>query len=256
VAGFAPRVVTRWGIQPYTYAPGGPTFAFLADVMQEVVALFPSKYVHIGGDEAIKDQWEKSTFAQQVIKKQGLKDEHGLQSWFIRRVEKILAGHGRRLIGWDEIQEGGLSPTATMMVWRDWKWAEHALAHGNDIIMSPTTHCYLDHYQADPKTGNEPEAIGGHNPLENVYALDPMPPGLKPGQERQVLGVQGNLWSEFIPHARHLEYMAFPRLSALAEVGWSPLARKNWADFRARLEPLLARLELMGANFRRPHPAG
>jgi len=255
VPGFVPGVVTRWGIQPFTYAPSEPVFSFLADVMAEVVDLFPSKFVHIGGDEAIKDQWQQSAFAQRTIKKLGLKDEHELQSWFIRRVEKILSGHGRRLIGWDEIQEGGLSPTATMMVWRDWKWAEFAIARGNDVVMSPTSHCYFDHYQADPKAGTEPEAIGGNNPLENVYALDPMPPGLKPGQEKHVLGVQGNLWGEYLPHARQLEYMAFPRLSALAEVGWSPLERKNWADFRARLEPLLARLALLDVNYRRPDSA-
>lgn len=252
VPGFAPKVVTRWGIQPYTYAPSEPVFKFLADVMAEVVTLFPSKFVHIGGDEAIKDQWQQSAFAQRTIKWLGLKDEHELQSWFIRRVEKILTRHGRRLIGWDEINEGGLSPTATMMVWRDWKWAEFAIAQGNDVVMSPTSHCYLDHYQVDPKTGTEPEAIGGNNPLENVYALDPVPLGLKPGQEKQVLGVQGNLWGEYLPHARQMEYMAFPRLSALAEVGWSLPERKNWADFRARLEPLLARLELLDVNYRRP----
>jgi len=254
VPGFAPKVVTRWGIQPYTYAPSEPVFGFLTDVMAEVVQLFPSKFVHIGGDEAIKDQWQQSAFAQKAIRKLGLKDEHELQSWFIRRVETILARHGRRLIGWDEIQEGGLSPTATMMVWRDWKWAEFAIAQGNDVVMSPTTHCYLDHYQADPKTTDEPEAIGGHNPLENVYALDPVPPGLKPAQQKYVLGVQGNLWGEYLTSARQVEYMAYPRLSALAEVGWTPPARKDWAGFRARLEPLLKRLELLGVNFRRPDP--
>ena len=141
-----------------------------------------------------------------------------------------------------------------MMVWRDWKWAEHAIAHGNDVVMSPTSHCYLNFYQVDPKGANEPEAWGGLILLEDVYRLDPMPPGLKRGQEKQVLGVQGNMWGEYIPNAANLEYMAFPRLSALAEVGWSPLVRKDWADFRARLEPLLARLELMGVNFRRPRP--
>ncbi len=255
VPGFAPKVVTRWGIQPYTYAPSEQVFKFFADVMAEVVELFPSKFVHIGGDEAIKDQWQQSALAQRTIKKLGLKDEHELQSWFIRRVEKILTQHGRRLIGWDEINEGGLSPTATMMVWRDWKWAEFAIAQGNDVVMSPTSHCYLDHYQVDPNTGTEPEAIGGNNPLANVYALDPVPPGLKPGQEKHVLGVQGNLWGEYLPHARQMEYMAFPRLSALAEVGWSLPARKNWADFRARLEPLLTRLELLDVNYRRPAAA-
>jgi hexosaminidase len=254
VPGFAPTVSAHWGIHTYTYAPSEEVFGFLADVLAEVVAIFPSTYVHIGGDEAVKDQWEKSALAQQVIRQQELKDEHELQSWFVRRVEKMLAAHGRRLIGWDEIQEGGLSPTATMMVWRDWKWAEHAIAHGNDVVMSPTSHCYLNFYQVDPKGANEPEAWGGLILLEDVYRLDPMPPGLKRGQEKQVLGVQGNLWGEYIPNAANLEYMAFPRLSALAEVGWSPLARKDWADFRARLGPLLARLELMGVNFRRPRP--
>jgi hexosaminidase len=255
VPGYAPRVAARWGIHPYIYAPDGPVFTFLADVLAEVAALFPSRYIHIGGDEAVKDQWRQSAFAQKVIRREGLKDEHGLQSWFIRRVERILARHGRRLIGWDEINEGGLSPTATMMVWRDVKWAEFAIARGNDVVMAPVTHCYLDHYQADPEAGGEPEAIGGHNPLENVYAFEPLPPGLKPAQARHVLGVQGNLWSEYLPHARQMEYMAFPRLSALAEVGWSPPERKDWEDFRARLGPLLRRLELLGVNFRAPQGA-
>lgn len=251
VPGFAPAVSGHWGIHTYTYAPSERVFKFLADVLAEVVAIFPSGYVHIGGDEAVKDQWEQSAFAQQVIRRQGLKDEHELQSWFIRRVEKILATHSRRLIGWDEIQEGGLSPTSTMMVWRDWKWAGHAIARGNDVVMSPTSHCYLNFYQVEPKGTNEPEAWGSLILLKDVYALDPVPPGLKRGQEKHVLGVQGNLWTEYIPTASNLEYMAFPRLSALAEVAWSPRTRKNWADFRRRLGPLLARLELMGVNYRR-----
>lgn len=251
IDGFAPKVAPRWNIHPYTYAPSEATFGFLADVMAEVATIFPSAYVHIGGDEALKDQWEKSAFAQKVIKEQGLKDEHELQSWFIRRVEKILASHGRRLIGWDEIQEGGLSPTATMMVWRDWKWAEHAISRGNDVIMSPTTHCYLDHYQADPKEVSEPEAIGGNLPLEKVYGFDPVPPELPKEKERHVLGMQGNLWAEYIPRATHLEYMAFPRGSALAEVGWTPLARKDWADFQVRLEGLYARFDQLNVNYRR-----
>jgi len=259
IPNYAPEVITRWGVYPYIYAPKEETFRFLEDVFSEVLALFPSPYIHIGGDEAPKDQWQQSKAAQEVIQREGLADEHALQSWFIRRIERFLNANGRRLIGWDEIQEGGLSPTATMMVWRDWKWARQALAQGNQVVMSPKTHCYLDYYQADPATHAEPEAIGGIFPLEavcllpleTVYTLDPVPPGLDPGQEKLVLGVQGNLWSEFIPSFSHLGYMAFPRLSALAEVGWTPLAGKDYAAFLQRLPQLQGRLERMGVNYRR-----
>lgn len=250
IPGFKPQVLDSWGIHPFTYAPSEKVFRFIADVMAEVAELFPSKYIHIGGDEALKDQWKQSKFAQGVIRKHGLKDEYGLQGWFVRRVETILASYGRRLIGWDEINEGGLSPKATMMVWRDWKWAELAIQQGNDVVMTPKTHCYLDYYQADPAKADEPEAIHGLITLEKAYSLDPVPPGLPADAARHVLGVQGNLWSEYLPDARQQQYMAFPRLCALAEVGWSPPEQKDWKGFKVRLAPLLERLRLLGVNYR------
>lgn len=250
IPGFQPQVKDAWGIHPYTYAPSEKVFRFVADVMAEVVELFSSKYIHIGADEALKDQWKQSKFAQGVMRRHKLKDEYGLQGWFVRRVEAILATHGRRLVGWDEINEGGLSSKATMMVWRDWKWAHMAIEQGNDVVMTPKTHCYLDYYQADPATADEPEAIGGLLTLERVYALEPVPPGLPDAAARYVLGVQGNLWSEYLSSARQLQYMAFPRLCALAEVGWSPPEQKDWKDFKVRLAPLLERLSLLGVHFR------
>jgi len=247
---YAPTVPSRWGVFPYIYAPKEETFRFLEDVFDEIFDLFPSPYIHIGGDEAPKDQWKQSPFAQSLMQREGLADEHALQSWFIRRIERYFNDHGRRLVGWDEIQEGGLSPTATMMVWRDWNWARQALAQGNQIVMSPTSHCYLDFYQVDPAC--EPEAIGGMLTLEHAYSLDPVPSDIDPAHEKLVLGVQGNLWSEYIPHFAHLGVMAFPRLSALAEVGWTPLAGKDYASFSLRLPALLERLARLGVNHWKP----
>jgi hexosaminidase len=249
VPGYAPEVQTGWGIKPYTYAPREETFRFLETVLSEIMALFPGDYIHIGGDEAPKDQWKASAFAQQVMRDNKLADEHALQSWFIARIENFLRHKGRRLIGWDEIQEGGLSPTAAMMVWRDWNWATQALKQGNSVVMAPVTHCYLDYYQADP-TG-EPEALGGRITLEQCYALDPIPPGLTADEASRVLGVQGNLWTESMWDFSRLEYMAFPRLCALAEVAWTASARKDEKSFRERLAHLLKRFDLRKVNYRK-----
>jgi hexosaminidase len=243
IPGYAPKVMTRWGVHPYTFAPKEETFRFLEDVLGEVCALFPSKFIHIGGDEAPKDQWNQSAFARQVMQREGLKDTHELQSWFIRRIEKFLATKGRRLVGWDEIQEGGLPKTATMMVWRDAKWAKHALALGNDVVMAPNSHLYLDHYQAPAAAelakGLEFEAIGGFSPIAKVYSYDPAFVAEKPAHHRQILGVQAQLWTEYMKDWTKVEYMAFPRLAALAEVAWTPLERKDYADFRCRLEGVM-----------------
>lgn len=250
VPGYAPKVITRWGVHPYTFAPTDETFAFLEDVLSEVLELFPSRYIHIGGDEAPKDQWKQSATAQAVMKREGLKDEHELQSWFIRRIEKFLASKGRRLVGWDEIQEGGLPKTATMMVWRDSNWAKHALELGNQVVMAPTSHTYFDYYQ-EPSgqalaKGVEYEAIGGFLPIEKVYSFDPAFVAADEKQKKLILGTQAQLWSEYFKTWDKVEYMAFPRLAALSEVAWSPLERKNYKDFLARLEPMLARYESAG----------
>ena len=259
VPGFSPRVVMRWGVQPYTFAPREETFRFLEDVLTEVCALFPSKYIHIGGDEAPKTQWKQSAFAQEVMKREGLKTEEDLQSWFIRRIGKFLESKNRRLIGWDEIQEGGLPKTATMMVWRDAKWAKHALALGNDVVMATTSHTYLDYYQAKPETemarGNEFEAIGGFLPLEKVYSYNPAFVAENSAQEKQILGTQGQVWGEYVKDVNKAQYVAFPRVSALAEVAWTPQANRNYQDFLRRLPTHLQRLDQMGVKYFKPEPA-
>jgi len=252
IPNYKPEVKIRWGVHYYIFAPKEETFKFIENVFAEVCKLFPSKYIHIGGDEAPKYQWQQSRFAQEVMKREGLKDEHELQSWFIRRVENILAAKGRRLIGWDEIQEGGLSKTATMMVWRDASWAKHALELGNDVVMATTSHTYFDYYQADPKSelakGKEFEAIGGHLEIDKVYSYNPTFVASTPAQEKQILGTQFQLWSEYMKDTRKVQYMAFPRGSALAEVAWTPLAAKNYPDFQRRLTTHLQRLQQMGIN--------
>jgi len=249
---YKPEVKTRWGVHHYTYSPTERTFKFLEDVIGEVVALFPGKYFHIGGDEAPKDQWKNSPTAQRIMLDNGLKDEHELQSFFIKRIEAILKKHDRILIGWDEIQEGGLSPTATMMVWRDWKWATMALNNGNCIVMAPNSHTYFDHYQADPKAVKEPEAIGGLLPLDKVYLFNPILDGITSEQEKLILGAQGQLWSEYLFNTDKVAYMAFPRMFALAEVAWTFPENKNYEDFMLRLKSSIALLDHMKMKYRNP----
>jgi hexosaminidase len=250
-----PPVATRWGVIPHTLAPREETFRFINTVFDEVLPLFPGAYVHIGGDESPKTEWQASPFAQQVMKDHQLPDEHHLQSWFIQRVEQLLTVHGKRLIGWDEIQEGGLSPTATMMVWRKWSWATAALEHGNDIVMAPTSHTYFD-YNPGPNPGGPTfQTINGQNPrgalaVEKVYSLEPIPEGTPPERWSQVLGCQGQLWSEYIWSLPKLEYMAWPRACALSEIAWSPRDGKDWASFSRRLAGQAPFLERMRINYR------
>jgi len=246
------EVRTRWGVSRNVFNVDDQTFAFLEDVLTEVIDLFPGKFIHIGGDECPKEQWNASEAAKTRMQGEGLANGQELQSWFIRRIAAFLAKKGRQLIGWDEIQEGGLPPGATMMVWRSWDLGVKAVKQGHDIVMSPTSHCYFDHYQGDPK-GNpspEPEAIGGLLPLEKVYAFEPMPPGLTEEEQRHVLGAQGNLWTEYIWDWDKLMYMAFPRACAMAETTWSPAARKDYEDFLARWHVHARRLEILGVNYR------
>lgn len=244
------EVETRWGVFPDIYCPSEETFAFLEDVLTEVMDLFPSRYIHIGGDEAPKAQWEESEVAQAVIQREGLANEHELQSYFIRRIEEFLLEHDRRLIGWDEILEGGLAPEATVMSWRGMAGGVEAARQGHDVIMTPNSHVYLDHYQGDPD--HEPLAIGGFSPLEKVYAFEPVPDELTAEEARHVLGTQGNVWTEYIKTTDHIEYMVFPRLLALAEVGWSPKAARDWDSFVQRLQPHFQRLDALGVNYRVP----
>ncbi|MCX7974557.1 MAG: family 20 glycosylhydrolase [Candidatus Aminicenantes bacterium] len=247
------KVGTEWGVMNDVFCPGSEeTFAFLENVLGEVIELFPSDYIHIGGDEVPKIRWKNCLRCQTRIKTEGLKDESELQSYFIKRIEAFLNSRGKRLIGWDEILEGGLAPRATVMSWRGMAGGITAARNGHDVIMSPTSHCYFDYYQG---LVDEPKAIGGFLPLEKVYTFEPVPAELKPEEARHILGAQANLWTEYIKTPEQAEYMLFPRLLALAEVVWSPKQR-DWADFQKRIFHHFDRLALKGVNFRVPPPEG
>lgn len=257
IPNYDPKVCVRWGVHPYIFAPKEETFSFLEDVLTEVCDLFPSKFIHIGGDEAPKDQWKASKFAQEVMKREGLKDEHELQSYFIRRIEKFLASKNRSLVGWDEIQEGGLPKTATMMVWRDVNWARHALDLGNNVVMAPNAFAYLDHYQRPPAEelakGAEFEAIGGFLTVEKLYNYDPASIGRNDEERQRILGVQAQLWTEYMKDWKKVEYMAFPRIAALAEIAWLPTNKKSYADFRTRLDGVMKHYDAHGINRAEPY---
>ncbi len=252
VPGYAPKVMTRWGVHPYTFAPKEETFAFLENVLTEVCELFPSQFIHIGGDEAPKDQWNQSKFAKEVMAREGLKDAEELQSYFIGRIEKFLASKNRSLIGWDEIQEGGLPKSATMMVWRDINWAHHALDKGNTVVMAPNAFAYLDHYQHPAEVelakGTEYETIGGFLTVQKLYNYDPAAIGRNAEERKRILGVQAQLWTEYMHDWKKVEYMAFPRIAALAEIAWLPTAQKNYPDFRARLNGVMKHYDAAGIN--------
>lgn len=248
------QVSTTWGVHEDIFCPSERTFAFLEDVLTEVMQLFPSEYIHVGGDEVPKTRWKASPVAQALIRREGLRNEEELQSYFIKRIERFLNAHGRKLIGWDEILEGGIAPEATVMSWRGVEGGIAAAQQGHDVIMSPTDHAYLDQYQGDPAT--EPLAIGGFLPLDSVYAWEPVPETLNAGQATHVIGGQGNLWTEHVPTSAHAEYMLFPRILAMSEVFWSPKESRNWTGFLARLPAQLARLDALGVNYRVPDPVG
>lgn len=247
--GFGPyKTATKWGVFEDVFCPNDVTFQFLEDVMTEVLELFPnSPYIHVGGDECPKTQWQKSAFCQNLIKKEGLKDEHGLQSYFIQRIEKFINSKGRNIIGWDEILEGGLAPNATVMSWRGTEGGIEAAKQGHDVIMTPTSHCYLDYYQS--RSEDEPLAIGGFLPLEKVYNYEPTPAELNETEAKHILGVQGNVWTEYIPSEEKLDYMVFPRATALAETGWIAQKHKNYDDFTQRLGNLMKRWDVLNVNY-------
>jgi hexosaminidase len=234
---------------PDVLNPNDKTVEFMINVLSEVMAIFPSTFIHIGGDEVSKDPWRKNPEAQTQIRSLGLKNEEELQSWFVGQMDKYLTARGRRLIGWDEILEGGLAPGATVMSWRGTDGGIAAAKAGHDVVMAPTSHTYLDYYQSR-LTSNEPQAIGGFIPLSQVYSFDPIPSGLTQDEAKHILGTQAQLWSEYIPNERHAEYMAFPRLSALAEVGWTEPALKSYDRFKARLHVHLKRLDEMDVAYR------
>jgi hexosaminidase len=221
-------------------------FAFLQDVLTEVMELFPSQFIHIGGDEVFKGFWAKCPKCQARKYAEGLKSEHELQSYFIRRMEQFINSKGRRMVGWSEIREGGIAANAVLTDWIG-GGAESA-REGHDVVMTPQPFCYLDHYQA---TSGEPKAWGGCTPLSKVYSLEPVPAGLTADEAKHILGAQGNLWAEYIPNYRHLQYMTYPRACALAEVTWTEKSLKDWADFRQRLETHVQRLTAQGVNLRR-----
>jgi hexosaminidase len=241
------EVATKWGVFEEVYCPKESTFKFLEDVIDEVVALFPGKYIHIGGDEAPKTNWKKCAHCQKLIKEKKLKNEHGLQSYFITRMEKYINSKGKQIIGWDEILEGGLAPNATVMSWRGTSGAIQAAKKGHDVILTPSSHCYFDHYQSDNE--NEPLAIGGFLPLEKVYHFNPIPEELTKDESRYVQGAQGNVWTEYMQTEKQLEYMAFPRVVALSEVVWSSPENKNYIDFISRLAKYQKRLDQLDVNY-------
>jgi len=247
----AREVSCTWGIHETLFNTKPKTFAFLQDVLTEVIGLFPFEYLHIGGDEAVKKQWKEDAKTQAHMHVLGLPDEEHLQSWFIRQIEEFLQMNGRRLIGWDEILEGGLAKSATIMSWRGIEGAIAAAKLGNDAIMCANPYLYFDHYQSATPAA-EPLAIGGNLPLEKVHSYEPIPAELSPAQERCIIGVQGQLWTEYIPTTSHLEYMAFPRLCALAEVAWSAKDRPSFPNFLGRLCHHLRRLETQDVRYRGP----
>jgi len=242
-----------WPITNIYCAGNDETFNFLENILAEVCDLFPGEFVHIGGDEANKANWEKCPKCQLRIKNENLKDEQELQSYFIHRIEKYLNSKGKRLIGWDEILEGGLAPNAAVMSWRGFEGGIAAANAGHDVVMSPTDFCYFDYYQG--KT-DEPPGIGGFLPLEKVYEFEPVPYSISADKKHHILGGQANLWTEYIATTRHAEYMLLPRLAALAEVVWSQPDRRELTNFKQRLEGHFDRLTRMDINFRVPLPLG
>ncbi len=244
------EVATTWGVFGDVYCVGrDATFTFLENILSEVAALFPWAYVHIGGDECPKARWQAHDLCQKRRKELGLESEDDLQSYFIARIGRHLQALGKQLVGWDEILDGGAPDGATIMAWRSVEKGIEAARSGHSVVMCPMSHCYFDHYQS---LENEPKAIGGHTPLEKVYAFEPIPASLPPELTRHVIGAQANVWTEYMPSESHVLYMVIPRMCALSEVLWSPSETRSLPGFLERLRPHLGRLESLGANYRRP----
>ncbi len=243
------EVATGWGIIKHVLNVEDSTVEWAKNVLDEIMDVFPSEFIHIGGDECPKDQWRESAAAQAKKAKLGLADEDELQSWFITELDKHIASKGRRMVGWDEILEGGLAPEATVMSWRGEAGGIAAARAGHDVVMAPNTYVYFDYYQSED-TDNEPIAIGGFIPLQKVYEYEPIPDDLMGDHAEHVLGPQCQLWCEYLPEAADVEYMAYPRTCALAEVAWGS-TEKSYDGFLARLRPHLGRLDLLDVNYRR-----
>ena len=245
-----PLTVPSGGLWPITdiYCAGNDsTFLFLQDVLSEVIDLFPSKYIHVGGDEATKTEWGKCPKCKKRIKDENLKNVGELQSYFMKRMEKFVNSKGRTLLGWDEILEGGLPAEATVMSWRGFQGGIEAANQGHDVVMTPTSDCYFDYYQGP--MDQEPLAIGGYLPLSKVYNFNPVAPEISAEGAKHILGGQANLWTEFVPTFKHAEYMTFPRIAALAEAVWSPEEVRNWDDFSRRIKLFMKRYDQLGINY-------
>jgi hexosaminidase len=240
------QVQQTWGVFRDVFCAGkDSSFRFIEDVLDEVIALFPAPYIHVGGDECPKENWKRCPLCQERIKKEGLKDEHELQSYFIQRIEKYLNSKGRKMIGWDEILEGGLAPNAIVMSRRGEEGGIDAAKQHHDVIMTPGSYCYFDHAQ---NKNEDSVTIGGYLPLEKVYSYEPVPAALDQTGAKYVLGAQANVWTEYMKTPLKVEYMIFPRLSALSEVLWSPGGKKDYTGFEKRLQVQVKRYDLWGAG--------
>jgi hexosaminidase len=240
------QVQQSWGVYPDVFAPTDYTFKFLENVLDEVMQLFPSKYIHIGGDECPKEYWKRSAFCQQLIKDSGLKNEEGLQSYFIHKIERYLNSKGHSIIGWDEILEGGLAPNATVMSWRGEAGGIAAAQQHHKVIMTPTTYVYFDYSQSKHE---DSLTIGGYLPVQTVYNYEPLTPKLTPEEQKYIIGAQANLWTEYVSNPAKVEYMLFPRLDALSEVLWTPADEKDWNGFKDRLQQQYKRYEFLHINY-------
>jgi hexosaminidase len=257
-SGAALAAYPELGCAPYdqavAFCPKPETFTFLENVLSEVIALFPGPYVHIGSDEVEKEGWRRSPEAQTIIAREGLKDEDELQSYFARRIERFVTSRGKRMIGWDEILQGGLAPRTIVMSWRGEEGGVEAVRQKHEAIMTPSEFTYFDYYQGDAR--REPLSIGGLISLEKAYAYEPVPKQLTPDEQKFIIGAQAQLWTEYVATPEHAEYMTFPRLLAFAEAVWSPPAVRNYDDFRRRLPSQLGRLDKQDVRYRIPEPAG
>jgi len=246
-AGRVKLVQESWGVFPDVFCAGkDSTFQFLQDVIDEVAPLFPSEYIHIGGDECPKDNWKRCPNCQKRIQELGLENEHELQSYFIGRMEKYINSKGKQIIGWDEILEGGLAPNATVMSWRGEKGGIEAAAMDHDVIMTPTTYVYFDYSQTK---NDDSLTIGGFLPLDKVYNYEPYPKELDASKHHFIVGVQANLWTEYIDNPSKIEYMVFPRMDALSEVQWSPADNKDYDEFLKRLDTQVKRYKLWKTSY-------
>ena len=242
------KVGTRWGVFDDVFCAGNDSvFVFLQDVLDEIIPLFPGEYFHIGGDECPKKRWAKCPLCQKRMRDNGLKNEQELQSYFVQRIEKYLIGKGKRMIGWDEILDGGLSPNATVMSWRGEEGGIAAAKQKHFVVMAPWNNCYLCLYQSDPKA--EPLAIGGDLSLAKVYSYEPIPKALNEADSKFVLGAQGNVWTEYMKTPEMVEYMTYPRAAALSEVVWSPKKMRNYASFKDRMRSQIKRYDAYGINY-------